>query len=51
MIKTFIFVEDGSVDADELQSNLGDDVKIVVYRQGSRPPEIQQPKPKPVLRN
>lgn len=44
MIKTFIFVEDGSVDIDELQNSVGSDVHIVPYRQGSRPPEIQQPR-------
>ena len=45
MIKTFIFVEDGSVDIDEL--NLGDEVKVIVYRQGATPPEIKQPE-KPI---
>lgn len=44
MIKTFIFVEDGSVDIDELQNSVGSDVHIVPNRQGSRPPEIQQPR-------
>lgn len=44
MIKTFIFVEDGSVDLDELKSSVGDDVLVIPYRQGSRPPEIQQPR-------
>lgn len=36
MIKTFIFVEDGSVDTDKLQASVGDDVLIVTYRQGAR---------------
>lgn len=34
MIKTFIFVEDGSVDLDELKSSVGDDVLVISYRQG-----------------
>lgn len=50
MIKTFIFVEDGSVDLDELKSNVGDDVLVIPYRQGSTPPTIQQPR-EPVARN
>ena len=44
MIKTFIFVEDGSVDLDELKSSVGDDVLVIAYRQGATPPEIRQPK-------
>ena len=44
MIKTFIFVEDGSVDLDELKNSVGDDVLVVTYRQGAAPPQIQQPK-------
>jgi hypothetical protein len=42
MIKTFIFVEDGSVDLDELKNNVGDDVFVITYRQGGMRPEIQQ---------
>lgn len=38
MIKTFIFVEDGSVDLDELKNSVGVDVLVVPYRQGSAPP-------------
>lgn len=49
MIKTFIFVEDGSVDLDELKSNVGDDVLVIPYRQGATPPAIQQPR-EPVSR-
>lgn len=49
MIKTFIFVEDGSVDTDKLQASVGDDVLIVTYRQGAVPPAIQQPR-EPVSR-
>ena len=44
MIKTFIFVEDGSIDLDELESSVGDDVPVISYRQGSTPPTIQQPR-------
>ena len=50
MIKTFIFVEDGSVDLDELKGAVGDDVLVVPYRQGATPPQIQQPR-KPILRH
>lgn len=49
MIKTFIFVEDGSVDLDELKSSVGDDVLVVPYRQGAASPEIRQPR-EPVSR-
>lgn len=44
MIKTFIFVEDGSVDLDELKNSVGDDVLIIPYRQGAIPPAIEQPR-------
>ena len=44
MIKTFIFVEDGSVDIDELKNSVGDDTLITTYRQGGHPPSIQQPR-------
>lgn len=50
MIKTFIFVEDGSVDLDELKGAVGDDVLVVPYRQGAAPPQIQQPR-KPISRH
>ena len=49
MIKTFIFVEDGSVDLDELKGAVGDDVLVVSYRQGAASPEIRQPR-EPVSR-
>lgn len=42
-IKKFIFVEDGSVDTDELTELLelsNPEIKVVVYRQGARPPEL-----------
>lgn len=41
-IKKFIFVEDGTVDTDELEEELrlrSPETKLVVYRQGGRPPE------------
>lgn len=41
--KKIMFVEDGSVDTDELMESLAitnPEIKVVVYRQGSRPPEI-----------
>ena len=47
MIKTFIFVEDGSIDVEELQCSVGPETKVVVYRQGAVPPAIQQPE-KPI---
>lgn len=40
MIKRIIFVEDGTVDLDDLKDSLGDDTKVVVYRQGSNPPSV-----------
>lgn len=43
MIKTFIFVEDGSVDIDELKEDVGNDVRVIAYRQGAAVPIIQQP--------
>lgn len=43
MIKTFIFVEDGSIDVDELKEKVGNDVQVIVYRQGASIPTIQQP--------
>ena len=49
MIKTFLFVEDGSVDLDELKNSVGDDVLVVPYRQGAASPEIRQPR-EPVSR-
>lgn len=43
MIKTFIFVEDGSVDVDDLTKSVGNDVKVITYRQGATMPTIHQP--------
>ena len=43
MIKTFIFVEDGSIDIDELKEDVGNDVRVIAYRQGAAVPIIQQP--------
>ena len=42
-IKTFIFVEDGSVDVDDLTKSVGNDVKVITYRQGASMPTIHQP--------
>lgn len=40
-ISDVIFVEDGSADIDKLQEQFGDNVPIIVYRQGGVKPEIQ----------
>lgn len=42
MIKNIIYVEDGSVDVYELQESLGEDTKIIVYRQGAVKPVVEQ---------
>ena len=47
MIKNIIYVEDGSVDVDELIDSLDETTKVIIYRQGSRPPILVQPE-KPV---
>jgi hypothetical protein len=42
-IEKFLFVEDGTVDTDELIGTLSiknPEIHVVVYRQGGRPPEI-----------
>jgi hypothetical protein len=44
MIKNILYVEDGSVDLDELESTLTTETKIIVYRQGSYPPTLVQPR-------
>lgn len=38
MCTQFLFVQDGSVDVDDLKATLSDNVKVVVYRQGSTLP-------------
>lgn len=43
MYQSILYVEDGSVDVDQLQEDLGEDVYIVVYRQGSTQPTLIQP--------
>ena len=41
-VDKFLFVEDGSVDVDELEDALeGQHIKVVVYRQGSTPPVLK----------
>lgn len=42
MINNIIYVEDGSVDVDELQDAVGTDTKIIIYRQGSTKPIVEQ---------
>lgn len=41
MIKDFIFIEDGSVDMDELDGLFSEETKVVVYRQGASKPIIE----------
>ena len=43
MIKNIIYVEDGSVDVDELKSVLDNDTQVIIYRQGSAIPVLIQP--------
>lgn len=43
MIKNIIYVEDGSVDVDELIEELDETTKVITYRQGSKPPILVQP--------
>lgn len=42
-----MYVEDGSVDVAELESELPD-TKIIVYRQGARPPELKDIQSNPI---
>ena len=42
MIKNIIYVEDGSVDVDELIDSLDETTKVILYRQGSQPPRVEQ---------
>lgn len=41
-IKKFLFIEDGSVDTDDLGKRLASnpEIAIVIYRQGSLPPQL-----------
>ena len=43
MKKTVIFVEEGSVDIDKLEDELGESVLLITYRQGATIPRIEQP--------
>lgn len=46
-VQKFIFVEDGSVDANELIETLAEsnpEIKVVVYRQGAATPELVEVK-------
>lgn len=40
MITKLLYVEDGSVDLEELKIGLPETVKIIVYRQGASHPEL-----------
>lgn len=44
-IKKFLFVEDGSVDCDDLTADLerqNPEIKVVIYRQGAREPQLKE---------
>ena len=43
MIKNILYVEDGSVDVDALEDSLGNETKVIVYRQGRTMPMLIQP--------
>ena len=42
MIKNIIYVEDGSIDVEELEASLDETTRVILYRQGSKPPEVVQ---------
>ena len=42
MFKNIIYVEDGSIDYDELVNSLDETTKVILYRQGSQPPRVEQ---------
>ena len=42
MFKNIIYVEDGSIDYDELVASLDETTKVILYRQGSQPPRVEQ---------
>lgn len=42
MFKNIIYVEDGSIDYDELIDSLDETTKVILYRQGSKPPKVEQ---------
>ena len=42
MFKNIIYVEDGSIDYDELVDSLDETTKVILYRQGSQPPKVEQ---------
>ena len=42
MFKNIIYVEDGSIDYDELVDSLDETTKVILYRQGSQPPRVEQ---------
>ena len=47
-VKKFLFVEDGSVDLDELKERLesNPEIAVVIYRAGSVPPQLVENKKK-----
>lgn len=47
MINNIFYVEDGSIDVDDLKNLLDEDSQIIIYKQGSTPPTLLQPE-KPV---
>ena len=42
MFKNIIYVEDGSIDYDELVDSLDETTKVILYKQGSQPPRVEQ---------
>ena len=47
MIKSILYVEDGSVDIEALEDYLGNETCIIPYRQGATPPILVEPQ-KPI---
>lgn len=45
MIKNILYVEDGSIDVDALETLLGEETKVIVYRQGAAIPKLEQINP------
>lgn len=43
MIKNILYIEEGSVDVDELREQLSEETLIIPYRQGGRTPVLVQP--------
>lgn len=47
MLKNIIYVEDGSVDLEELEKSFDEETKVIVYQKGTQPPLLVQPE-KPI---